>query len=179
MRGYWKNSAATSQAIVEGWFHTGDLGRLDDDGYVYITGRKKDLIITSGGKNVAASAIEHLLVSDPFIDQAVVYGDGRPFITAMLVPDFGALSTVDAGCELAPTGDYLSQPAVLEFFEARVATALDSLSLTERVRRFIVLARPFDLAAEELTATLKVRRQFLIQKHEQALAALYEPSPGS
>ena len=176
MPGYWENADATRQAIVEGWFHTGDIGRLDDDGYLFITGRKKDLIITSGGKNIASSEIERLLVSDPYIDQAVVYGDGRPFISAMLVPDFEALATVEAGRDLSPTGDYLKQTALLTFFQERVTMALESVGHTERVKRFIVLARPFDLEAEELTATLKVRRQFLIEKHKHALAELYQRS---
>ena len=87
MKGYWKNPEATSEAIVDGWFHTGDVGFLED-GFLTITDRKKDLIITSGGKNIAPSELERILVSDVFIDQAVVYGDGRNFVSAVLVPSF-------------------------------------------------------------------------------------------
>ena len=83
MKGYWKDEAATAAAIVDGWLHTGDVGRIDADGFLTITDRKKDLFVTSGGKNVAPSILEGLLVSQPLIDQAVVFGDGRQFVSAL------------------------------------------------------------------------------------------------
>lgn len=82
MQGYWKNPIATAETIRDGWLHTGDVGKLDDEGFLSITDRKKDLFVTSAGKNIAPSELERLLTSDPFIDQAVVYGDGRHFISA-------------------------------------------------------------------------------------------------
>jgi long-chain acyl-CoA synthetase len=91
MLGYWQDPEATRGAIVDGWLHTGDVGHLDAEGFLTITDRKKDLIITSGGKNISPSELERLLVSDPYIDQAVVYGDGRPFISALIVPNFPLL----------------------------------------------------------------------------------------
>src|SRR5262249_13412719 len=91
MKGYWDDEQATRAAIEDGWLRTGDVGFLDADGYLTITDRKKDLIITSGGKNIAPSELERLLVRDELIDQAVVFGDGKPFVTALLVPNFERL----------------------------------------------------------------------------------------
>src|SRR5262249_45685435 len=93
MQGYWKNPEATRAAIdADGWFYTGDVGTLDADGFLSITDRKKDLIITAGGKNVAPSELERLLLTDPWIDQAIVYGDRKPFISALIVPNLARLS---------------------------------------------------------------------------------------
>ena len=89
MKGYWKNPQATAEAIQDGWLHTGDLGRLDEDGFLYITGRKKDLLVLSSGKKVAPTQVEGLLLGDPCIDQAIVCGDARHFLTALIVPNWG------------------------------------------------------------------------------------------
>ncbi len=188
MQGYWKDPEATSEAIVDGWLHTGDVGTLDEDNFLIITDRKKDLFITSGGKNIAPSELERLLVSDPYIEQAVVYGDGRRFVSALIIPNFELLARVDiAGiddfakvstleCNHADyaQSDFIELPAVLDFFEDRVNLLMESVSQPERVKKFLLLARPFELANDELTATLKVRRSFVIAKHEQSLAAIYE-----
>ncbi len=188
MQGYWKDSKATSESIVDGWLHTGDVGTLDEDGFLNITDRKKDLIITSGGKNIAPSELERLLVSDPYIEQAVVYGDGRRFVSALLVPNFELLATVDiAGIEdiarVSASGsnhadcaenDFIELPEVLDLFKDRVNSLMESVSQPERVKKFLLLARPFEMANDELTTTLKVRRNFVIAKHKQSLTALYE-----
>ena len=101
MQGYWRNPEATAEVIEkDGWFHTGDVGQLDADGYLTITDRKKDLIITSAGKNIAPSELERLLVSDIYIDQAVVYGDGRRFVSALIVPNFEQLRAKAAELEV-------------------------------------------------------------------------------
>ncbi|MEX0715349.1 MAG: AMP-binding protein [Planctomycetaceae bacterium] len=176
MRGYWKNPEATAETIRDGWLHTGDVGRLDDAGYLTITDRKKDIIVTSGGKNVAPAEVERLLVADEFIDQAVVYGDGRPFVTALIVPNFALLESrrEEIGGEIAVEGDFLRGPAVYDFIAERVERAMRPLSRPERVRRFLLLARPFKLEEGELTATLKLRRRHIIARYERELAALYE-----
>lgn len=175
MKGYWKNPEATAEAIVDGWLHTGDVGEIDADGYLTITDRKKDLIVTSGGKNVAPSELERLLVSDPYIDQAVLYGDGRPFVTALLVPNFAQLEqkVEELGCRLESEGEFLRTPDVLAFYQQRIDAVMEPVSRPERVKRFLLLGRPFELAADELTATLKVRRRHIIRKYEAELAALY------
>ncbi|MEZ6048839.1 MAG: AMP-binding protein [Planctomycetaceae bacterium] len=112
MLGYWQNPEATAEAIVDGWFHTGDVGELGADGYLTITDRKKDLIVTSTGKNVAPSEIERILKQDPLIDQAVVYGDNRNFITAILVPAFDLMKVklADQGISLESMGNSSNNP---------------------------------------------------------------------
>ena len=176
MQGYWNNSEATAATMEGDWLKTGDVGELDADGFLTITDRKKDLIVTSSGKNVAPSIVERALTADPFIEQAVVYGDGRQFISALLVPNADVLKpwAQDNSVELETTDDFLDSKPLHDMFAERVKTAMEQFSSPERVKQFLILARPFELEAEELTATLKVRRRHIIQKYESELAALYE-----
>jgi long-chain acyl-CoA synthetase len=176
MAGYWKDPEATARTIVDGWLHTGDVGHLDADGFLYITDRKKDLIITAGGKNIAPTELERLLVGDPLIDQAVIYGDRRPFVVAIVVPNFANLEAVGAtrGWKLDRAGEFIVTPAVLEFYQARIERLMEQVSQPERVKKFLLLARPFQAADEELTATMKVRRRHIVNKFEPQLAALYD-----
>jgi long-chain acyl-CoA synthetase len=176
MKGYWNNPEATAEAIIDGWLYTGDVGEIDDDGFLKITDRKKDLIVTSSGKNVAPSEIERLLISDPFIDQAVVYGDDRKFISALLVPNFENLAelTEKNGWNSDSDGEFLTEPNVVAFYEQRVTELMLAVSNPERVRKFLLLSRAFQVEADELTATLKVRRRHIIGKFEDQLTAFYE-----
>ena len=176
MQGYWKNPEATAEAIVDGWLHTGDVGHLDADGFLFITDRKKDLIITSGGKNIAPTELERLLISDPLIDQAVVYGDRRPFVVAIVVPNFAKLEeeTKSHGWKLEVVDGFIRTPAVLQFFQARIDALMQAVSQPERVKACLILSRPFQVADDELTATFKLRRRHIIAKFEPQLAALYE-----
>lgn len=181
MRGYWKDEQATRETIVDGWLHTGDVGRLDPDGYLSITGRKKDLIITSGGKNIAPGALEHLLVRDEFIDQAVVCGDGRPFVAALIVPNFERLRAA-LGPGVTPwatEGDLIVDDAPRAAIMERVEQAMSAVSKPERVRDFLLLKRPFQLESEEITSTMKVRRRFVISKFQAQLDTLYTARAGS
>jgi len=175
MKGYWKNPEATAEAIVDGWLHTGDVGEIDEDGFLSITDRKKDLIITSGGKNVSPAELETLLVSDVFIDQAVTYGDGKQFISALLVPNFPQLEAKakELGASLDSQDAFLSEESIIKFFEDRVARVMEAVSQPERVKKILIMARPFELESNELTATLKVRRRFIIDKYKTELEALY------
>lgn len=175
MRGYWKDPDATARTIVDGWLHTGDVGHLDADGFLFITDRKKDLIVTSGGKNIAPTELERLLVSDPFIDQAVVCGDRRPFVVAILVPNFDKLDEQCAaqGWTLETRDSFICTPAILDFYQKRIDKVMESLSQPERIKKCLLLARPFQVADEELTATLKLRRRHILAKFELQLAALY------
>lgn len=178
MQGYWRNPEATAEVIEkDGWFHTGDVGHIDADGYLTITDRKKDLIITSAGKNIAPSELERLLVSDIYIDQAVVYGDGRKFVIALIVPNFEQLKAkaAELKCQLESTPQgFLNSTWLHEFFSQRIDAVMQEVSNPERVKKFLVLDRAFQLDADELTATLKVRRNHIIGKFEPQLAALYD-----
>lgn len=176
MRGYWKNEEATNATIEDGWLKTGDVGRLDDDGFLFITDRKKDLFVTSSGKNIAPAELERILSRDEYIDQAVVYGDGRKFVSALIAPDFARLQAVadDRNVELTTDDEFLTAPELLTFLEERIQLVMEQVSQPERVKKFLVLARPFQVSDGELTATLKVRRRHIIDRYEEQLAALYE-----
>jgi long-chain acyl-CoA synthetase len=174
MKGYWKNPAATAEAIRDGWLYTGDLGSLDADGYLKITGRKKELLVLSNGKKVVPPQIEGLLVADDCIDQAIVYGEGRNFLTALLVPDWNNLrKTMGGDCPDKPEEELARLPAVHEFLRNRVTRCLADVAGYEQVKKFIVLPRPFTVGADELTVSLKMRRGVIFGKHQTALDALY------
>jgi long-chain acyl-CoA synthetase len=183
MAGYWKDPEATSRTIVDGWLYTGDVGRLDADGFLTITDRKKDLIITSGGKNIAPSELEGLLLSDPYVDQAVVYGDRKPFVTALIVPNLDALRAKarELGCALEQDGEFLWSLPLHDFIASRVERVMEAVSKPERVKAFLLLARPFSMESGELTPTRKVRRRQILDTYRDRLDALYteKPSAGS
>jgi long-chain acyl-CoA synthetase len=175
MTGYWKNPDATAETIIDDWLHTGDVGRLDEDGYLFITDRMKDLFVTSAGKNIAPAELERILSRDEYIDQAVVYGDGRQFVSALIVPSFEKLQTLadENGWTIESDDDFITTPEALTFLEQRVEAVMQQVSQPERVKRFLALARPFQVEDDELTATLKVRRRHIISRYEEHLAALY------
>ena len=176
MTGYWNNPDATSETIVDDWLHTGDVGRLDEDGYLFITDRMKDLFVTSAGKNIAPAELERILSRDEYIDQAVVYGDGRRFVSALIVPSFEKLQSLaeENGWAMESNDDFITNSDVLSFLDERVQTVMQQVSQPERVKKFLALARPFQVEDDELTATLKVRRRHIISRYEEHLAALYE-----
>ena len=171
--GYWHRPDATRDAFEpDGFFHTGDIGRLDGDGFLYITDRKKDLIVTAGGKNVAPQPIEELLKRSRFVDAAVLIGDGRPYIVALLSPDFAALRGWAAGQGIAeeePVG-LAADPRVQALFREAVEAANAELAHYEQIRLFRVLPMTLTIEGGQLTPTLKVRRRVV----EREFAALVE-----
>jgi long-chain acyl-CoA synthetase len=175
MKGYWNNPQATAEALRDGWLHTGDLGSIDGDGYLKITGRKKELLVLSNGKKVVPSFLEGLLVADPCIEQAVVCGEGRHYLTALLVPNWTNLrrALAEEGIDLANGAEEHPPAAVEDFLQRRIAAALTDVSSAEQVRRFIILPRPFSVAAEELTVSLKLRRNVVVARYASQLDALY------
>ncbi len=173
MKGYWNDPEATARAVRDGWLYTGDLGRLDADGFLYITGRKKELMVLSNGKKVVPNHVEGLLLADPCFDQVVVCGEGRNFLTALVVPHWPNLARA-AGIDLARGEDALAaDPAVYTFLNDRVERALADVSPWERVRKFTILPRPFSVATEELTVSLKLRRGVIAERHRGEIDALY------
>ncbi len=174
MQGYYKDPEATAAALVDGWFHTGDIGQLDGDGFLRITDRKKDLLITSGGKNVAPQPLENALKLSPLIEQAVVIGDRRNFITALLVPPYETIE------EWAPPRGWPTDPAALltdqgfrAAIEAEVTAQMKPFANYERVKKFEILPAPFTIEKGELTPSLKVRRKNVIARYEAAIDGLY------
>ena len=181
MKGYWNDPATTAATIRDGWLHTGDLGELDADGFLRITGRKKDLLVLSNGKKVAPSCVEGLLLADPCIDQAVVCGEGRNYLSALLVPAWdnvrGALQR--EGVELASgPEEWAKRPEVRGLLERRVRTALADLCSAEQVKKFLILPAPFSVAADELTVSLKLRRGVVVKRYAGRIEEMYREDAG-
>jgi long-chain acyl-CoA synthetase len=171
MQGYWGNDEATREAIDEqGWLHTGDIGRVDGDGFLYITDRKKDILITSGGKNVAPQPIEQLLTAQPAIAQVVVVGDNYPYLTALVVPRFEDLPPPFAG---RAQEELLADAAFEQWIDAAVDAVNAQLSEHERVRNWQFLPRELSLAEGEMTPTLKVRRRVVLERYHDLVASMY------
>jgi long-chain acyl-CoA synthetase len=172
MKGYWNNPQATAEAIVDGWLHTGDLAAIDD-GFLTITGRKKELLVLSNGKKVIPSQIESLLLGDPCIDQVVVCGEGRNFLSALVVPHWANLAA-SVPLDLAAEAEHLAQvEAVTAHLEQRITQALREMAAWEQVKKFAVLSRPFSVANEELTVSLKIRRNVILDRYREHLDAIY------
>ena len=175
MQGYWRNEQATREAIRDGWLHTGDVGEIDADGDLRITDRKKDLIVNSGGDNLSPARIEGLLTLRPEISQAMVYGDRRPHLVALLVPDAGWAT---AWAHAAGKADDLAVLAEDPEFRKALAKAVDevnrSLSGIEKIRRFVIAGEGFTIDNEQMTPTLKIRRHVIAQRYGAKLDALYE-----
>jgi len=170
--GYFKDPAATAEAIVDGWLHTGDIGDLDADGYLHITDRKKDLIITAGGKNISPANIEDALRSS-LIANPVVIGDRRPYISALLALDMSVLKAFAAKHGLgAPSHELVSHPIVLEEVQQRVDEVNRNLANVEQVRRWALLPAEFSVGIE-LTPTFKVRRRVVAERYAIQIEDLY------
>jgi long-chain acyl-CoA synthetase len=183
MKGYWNNPQATAEALdADGWLHTGDLGSLDADGFLAITGRKKELMVLSTGKKIVPNYLEGLLAADDCIDQAVIYGEGRNFLTALIVPHGeNVRRALQATCKPVPASDdeLANNPAVYELLEQRIQKALADVSRTEQVRKFLVLPQPFTVASDELTVSLKLRRNVIFERYRDRLEALYSKDAAS
>jgi long-chain acyl-CoA synthetase len=180
MAGYWKNPAATAETIKDGWLHTGDLGSLDEDGFLSITGRKKELLVLSNGKKVAPSNLEGLLVSDRHIDQVMVCGEGRNFLSALVVPhwDNTRASLAVQGVILEGSAErWARNEDVVDFFMDRCRLALADLSPMEQIRKVLVLPRPFSIDNDELTVSLKLRRSIVLQHYSEQLEEMYRNAP--
>ena len=172
MLGYWNRPEETAGTIRDGWLYTGDLGEQDADGYLRITGRIKEIIVTAAGKNIAPVFIEALLCEDPLIAQAIVLGDGRKFLSALVVPEWepllAACGVVDKSPEQAAVSD-----EVTDFLQARVDERLTSVSREEQIRKIAIVPEPFTIERGELTPTLKVRRKVIEEHYAEKIAEMY------
>jgi long-chain acyl-CoA synthetase len=175
MKGYYKKEAETREVMEDGWLKTGDIGRLDDDGFLIITDRKKDIIVTAGGKNVAPQPIENLLKTNNFIANAVVVGGNRKFISALIVPDFDKLETYARAARIpfANRAELVTRDEVRNFLLAEVGRTTPNLAPYERVKKIAVLDREFEIEAGEMTPTLKVRRSIVERKYKDLIDTLY------
>jgi len=177
MKGYWKQPDATAAVMRDGWFCTGDIGHIDADGFLYITGRKKDMLVLSNGKKVAPTEVEALIMADPHFEQVVVYGDGRNFLTAVVVPNWAkvrqTLSVQGSEEELT------RHPAVNKLLRERVDAALQGTASWEQVKRFIIRPQPFSMDRGEMTVSLKLKREVIFNRHAEQLNALYLDDTGA
>jgi long-chain acyl-CoA synthetase len=177
MRGYYGKPEATAEAIdAAGWLHTGDIGVLDPDGFLRITDRKKDLIVTSGGKNIAPQPIENLVKTSHFVSNAVMLGDRRPFPILLVVPNPAPLLAWLArkGLPDGPLEELVSRPEVVQKFDREIRTVLGELAHYEMPKKLLLLPRDFSVEGGELTPTLKVRRRIVEEHHRAAIEQLYQ-----
>jgi len=172
MRGYYGKPEATAEVLRDGWFHTGDIGSLDADGYLTLLDRKKDLIVTAGGKNVAPNPVEAELKRSPLVAEAVLVGDRRPYVAALLVPDFAALAARAGGGD-ASREAVVERPEVVALFDEVVEKANAGLARHERIKRWALLPAEFGVATGELTPTLKVKRRVVAERWSDAIERLY------
>jgi long-chain acyl-CoA synthetase len=175
-RGYYKNQEATAEAIVGAWLHTGDLGRLDEDGFLYITGRKKEIIITAGGKNITPANLENGLKQNQYISQAVVYGDRRPYLSALITLDPEEIPRYaeEHGLGTGDVAELSKREEVRELVEKALDGVNAKVARVEQIKKFTIL--PHDLSQEggELTPTLKVKRNVVYERYASELDAMYE-----
>lgn len=174
MQGYWRNEEATKETLRDGWVHTGDIGHFDEDGYLVITDRKKDIIVNSGGDNIAPQRVEGLLTLPFEIAQAMVYGDKRPNLVALLVPDDGWLRDWAKSNSKPSSLDQLSDdPDLLKELKAIVDTVNADLSNIEKIRRIVIAKEGFTIDNEQMTPTMKVRRHKIKEVYGDQLEGLY------
>ncbi|MES2104301.1 MAG: AMP-dependent synthetase/ligase [Pseudomonadota bacterium] len=172
-QGYLRRPEETAEALQDGWLHSGDLGHFDTDGFLYVTGRKKDLLITSGGKNISPANIEAALMSTPMIEHAIVCGDGKHFLTALLTLKADAVTAFAA--EHGLQGENLAQhPQILAEVQRSIDDANTHHARVAAIRRFTILNNPLSVDTGELTATMKIKRKTVIEKNRQAVAKMYE-----
>jgi long-chain acyl-CoA synthetase len=177
-QGYWNNPGATKEMIDEdGWLHTGDLGVLDEEGFLAITGRKKDLIITAAGKNVAPAVLEDRLRAHWLVSQCLVVGDGKPYIGVLVASDPEMFEQWKADNGKPPTAtmaDLRDDPALRAEIQAAIDDANKAVSRAEAIKKFAILDEDFTEAGGQLTPTLKVRRYVVMEQYAAQIAALYE-----
>jgi long-chain acyl-CoA synthetase len=174
MLGYYNNPEATAEAIVDGWFKTGDIGHIDDN-FVFITDRKKELIITAGGKNIAPQPIENELKMDKYVTSAFVYGDRKPYITALIVPNIERLLELakEKHINYYELEDLVMHEPVQKLFEQRLVEINSRLAPYETIKKFVLLPHDFSIEGGELTPTMKLRRKIIYEKYKHRIEDMY------
>jgi long-chain acyl-CoA synthetase len=175
-KGYYRDEESTRQALVEGWLHTGDVGEVDEEGYLKITGRKKDLIITAGGKNVAPQYIENLLKFSPYINDAVVIGDGRKYLTAIIVIDEENVSKYAQQNKVQFTtfASLTRSEEVINLIQSEINKVNRQMARVENIRKFRILDKKLYTEDGEVTPTMKVKRKFINQHYADLIESMYQ-----
>jgi long-chain acyl-CoA synthetase len=179
MKGYFRKPEATAEAIEkDGWFHTGDIGFVDADGCLVITDRKKDIIVTSGGKNIAPQPIENRLKTSKFFTEVVMIGNQRNFAAALVVPGFEALEAwaKERGLATASREDLVRLPEVVRHYQGLVEQMTADLAQFEKIKKIALVAKEFTQESGELTPTLKVKRRVVEERYKAMIDAMYAGS---
>jgi long-chain acyl-CoA synthetase len=173
-QGYYKNEEATREAIVDGWLHTGDIGEVDEDGFIKITGRKKDIIITAGGKNITPANLENEIKQHPLVSQCVVVGDRKPYLVALVTldPEETVAYAKEHGLPEDPE-QLATNPEIVAALEAHREKINEKFARVEQVKKIAILSRDLSQESGELTPTLKVKRAVVVSKHEHEIEQLY------
>ncbi|MCD6280631.1 MAG: long-chain fatty acid--CoA ligase [Deltaproteobacteria bacterium] len=178
MKGYYKNEEATKEAFTDdGFFKSGDTGVIDEDGYLKITGRLKDILITSGGKNISPQNIENSLQASTFIEQVAVIGDNRKYLSALIVPAFETLENwaKDQGIQFKDRKDLISNEKVIRLFETEIEDKTKDFARVEQIRKFKLLDAEWSQETGELTPTMKLKRRVINQKYAEEIESMYPP----
>jgi long-chain acyl-CoA synthetase len=175
MKGYYKKEEETKEVFDGEWFKTGDIGRLDEDGFLIITDRKKDLIVTAGGKNVAPQPIENLLKINPYIENALAIGDRRRFVSALVVPNFEKLEEYAKFNNISyeTFGELVKNDKIIHFMEGEVDRATPFLASYEKIKKISLLDRDFEIDKGEMTPTYKIKRNIVEEKYRGVIDAMY------
>ncbi|MGA2517403.1 MAG: long-chain fatty acid--CoA ligase [Thermodesulfobacteriota bacterium] len=173
--GYWNNPQATEELFRDGWLHTGDVGFLDGEGFLHITGRKKELLITSSGKNITPSNIENLLKTSHYISQAIVFGDGKKYLTALVILDGGKVRkyALDNKISYTDFADLTRKEEIVDLIEREIKEKNKELSRIEQIKKFTILEKELSEYDEEFTPTLKIRRRIFENKYKDKIEAMY------
>jgi long-chain acyl-CoA synthetase len=178
MKGYYKNEAATKEAFTaDGFFRTGDIGEIDKDGYLKITGRIKDLIVTSGGKNISPQNLENALLTSAYIEQAAVIGDNRKYLSALIIPAFGALEgwAKQNNIPFRNRQDLIAHPEVNKLITQEIEEQLKEFGRVEQIRKFVLLDKEWSQDTGEMTPTMKLKRKVIREKYAKEIESLYPP----
>jgi len=176
MKGYYKNEAATKEAFTDdGFFRTGDIGEIDEDQYLKITGRIKDLIVTSGGKNISPSNIENSLLASGFIEQVAVIGDNRKFLSALIVPAFESLEAwaKEKNISFGSRKELVENAEVIKLFEKEIEEAMKDYARVEQIRKFHLMEKEWSQDTDELTPTMKLKRMVVNKKYSTEIEGMY------
>lgn len=175
MRGYYKNDEATLETLQDGWFRTGDIARIDEEGFVYIVDRKKELLVTAGGKNIAPQPIENELKLDKYISSAIVFGDCKPYLVAVITPNVETLLDYarqeNIGC--TDIEELVRNPKIKELYGARIKELNKNYPPYKTIKYFAVVANDFSIEGGELTPTLKLKRKVILEKYKDIIEDLY------
>ena len=175
MEGYYRNKKATEETFVDGWLLTGDIARIDEDGFVYIVDRKKEIIVTAGGKNIAPQPLENELKLDKYISQVFVIGDGKPYLVALLTPNIERIIDYarDEKIDYIDIEELVTNSQIVELYEKRIADFNEALPSYETIKKFVVLPREFSIENGELTPTLKLKRKEIYKIYRDKIEGMY------